>query len=330
MSRQPNAPLPYRVRADLFHSLSTMERAGLPPDNAFILVEHPRIGKERLRAFRRLLSRRIDPATCGMKSGLFTLFESELVRAALETGSPQATYARLASAYAGKASRLARMRTRMVLPVAVLALALFVQPLPLLASGAISGGAYLWRAIGPLLTLALLAGLALRVPLWFLSGALAPQRQLAERLLLRLPVFGRLHARRNARDFYENLAMLLQAGLPMLEALPVAKATVANSLLRAEFATILPAMRKGATLAEASAHLPLADTAILCSLIHTGEQSGTLPQILLRYTSAESAALDAFQQQIADWGPRLFYAMVCGWMASQLLSSPALLPPALP
>jgi general secretion pathway protein F len=326
MSRQPNAPLPYRVRAELFHSLAAMERAGLAPDNAFILIEHPRIGKERLRTFRRLLSRRIDPATCGMKSGLFTLFESELVRAALEAGSPQATYARLAGAYAVKASRLARMRARLLLPGAVLALALFVQPLPLLASGAIDGGAYLWKAIGPLFALALLAWLALRAPLWFLSGAPAPQRRLAERLLLRLPVFGRMHARRNARDFYENLALLLQAGLPMFEALPVAAATVANRLLRAEFAAILPAMRKGATLAQASAGLTLIDTGTLCGLVHAGEQSGTLPELLLRHAGAESAALDGFQQQIADWGPRLFYALVCGWMGSQLLSSPVLRP----
>ena len=322
MSRNPNAPLPYRVRADLFQRLATMERAGLPPDNAFMLIEMPQIDKERLRTFRRLLSRRIDPATCGMKSGLFTFFESELIRAALEAGSPHTAYARLASAYAAKAARLARIRTRMVQPLAILAIALFVQPLPALISGAIGTGAYLWKAAGPLLALAVLALLAARVSAWFLSGAITPRRTLAERLLLKLPIFGPMHARRNARDFFENLALLLQAGLPMFEALPVAQATVGNSLLRTEFAAILPAMKNGATLAQASARLRSIDTGRLCGYLHTGEQSGTLPDMLLRHAGAETAAVDQFQQELADWLPRLFYAMVAAWMVVQLLSAP--------
>lgn len=320
--RRPHAPLPYRIRADLFQRLATMERAGLPTDNAFILLELPQIDQERLRTFRRLLSRRIDPATCGMKSGLFTFFESELIRAALETGSPQAAYARLAAAYSAKVKRLARMRTRLIMPTAILAIALFVQPLPELFKGAIGAGAYLWKASAPLLALALLAVLALRVPAWFLSGDVTPRRLLAERLLLKLPLFGAMHARRSARDFFESLAMLLQAGLPMFEALPVAQSTVGNSLLRADFAVILPAMQAGATLAQASARLHSIETGQLCGYLLTGEQSGTLPEMLLRHAAAESAAVEQFQQELADWIPRLFYAAVAAWMVVQLLSPP--------
>jgi hypothetical protein len=48
--------------------------------------------------------------------------------------------------------------------------------------------------------------------------------------------------------------------------------------------------------------------------------------MLVRHAGAETDALNHFQQQLADWAPRLFYAMVAAWMALQLLSAPAPMP----
>lgn len=321
--RQAHSPLPYQVRAELFAHLAAMEKSGLPPDKAFALLQVPGGAQERVAMLRKLLVRGADPATAGLKSGLFTALEARLLRAALTAGSPAPSYKRLADSYAAKARQLAQMKSRFALPLAILTVALFVQPLPALVTGTLGGGAYLWHVLRPLLLLGLLGVLGLRIPVWFLSGALTPGHIVVERMLLMLPLFGAMHARRNARDYFESLAMLVEAGVPIFDALPTALATINNSVLRDEFAQILPAMQDGASLASATTRLTLIDTDRLYAFVQTGEASGTLPEMLFRHVSAESERLNLFQQQLAEWLPRIFYAIVAGWMVVQLLSGGA-------
>lgn len=319
MPRPSFSPLPYQVRADLFAHLAAMELAGLPPDKAFGLLRAPGRAQERVLAQRKLLKRGNDPASAGFKSGLFTTFETALLRAALAAGSPGPSYKRLAGRYATKAAQLATLKARMVLPLAMLFMALCVRPLPGLVTGTLGGGAYLWQVMAPLLVLALVAMLAVRGPAWFLAGDAAPGREAVERILLALPLCGKLHKRRNARDFIESLALLLEAGLPMFDAYRIALATVNNSILRADFAQALPAMEAGAPFADAITLLTLVDTDHLHGFAATGEQSGTLPEMLMRHAKTETERLDLIQAQIVEWLPRIFYACVAASMVRSLL-----------
>ncbi len=320
MSRLP--PLPLLVRAQLFHHLAAMEKAGMPADRSFALLDLGPAARERVVAFRRLFARGIEPATAGANSGLFTLFETRLLRAAFSAGSPLPTYQRLAASHATRASQLATLRSRLMLPAATLAIALFVQPLPRLVSGAISTGGYALRTIVPLAAIGMLAWLATGFTSWFASGAAAPGRQAAASALLALPLFGKLHLRRNARDFCESLALLLQAGLSLFEALPIALDTVDNHLVRADLATLLPAVQAGATLSQAIGKLRVVDTRQLFAFIHTGEESGTLAEMLMRHADAESEGLALAQGEIMTWLPRILYGLVAIWMAVQLLAAP--------
>ncbi|MES2298471.1 MAG: type II secretion system F family protein [Pseudomonadota bacterium] len=315
------APLPYRIRADLFAHLGAMEHAGLAPQQAFALLRLPGQSQPRLVKARALLARGDNPALAGLKSGLFTVFEASLLRAALCAGSPAPTYKRLSAHYARKAQQLGLIKARMTLPVATLVLALFVQPLPQLFSGALSLSGAVWHALRPLLLLSLLALLCVHGSAWFLSGGAGAARSSVERIVLALPLFGPMHIRRNARDFFESLALLLEAGVPMFEALPTATDTVNNSVLRAQFARILPALRGGAPLAQALDCLTLSDPQRLLAFVQAGESSGTLPEMILRHVDMETEAIDLFQRQLADWLPRILYACVAAWMASSLLGA---------
>lgn len=319
-------PLSYRTRADLFLHLAALEKAGLPTDKAFAILDTTREAQPRLDTARRLLARRVGIATAGLNSGLFTAIEARLVGAATDAGSPLLTYQRLANRYAARAAQLARIKSRAILPLVTLALALLVQPLPRLVTGALGPGAYLFQAFGPLLLIVLGGALALRLQAAFLSGAAVPGRAWIESTLPRLPGFGPMHRRASTRDFTENLALLLQAGLPVLDALPAAQATVNNRLLRRQFGTLLPALQKGATLAQALASLDLPDSGQLIGLVQTGEASGTLPDMLQRYAGEQSAALYQFQDQLSEWLPRLLYGAVAAWMALQILGAPASMP----
>jgi general secretion pathway protein F len=316
-------PLPYQLRADLFLHLAALEKAGLPADKAFAVLDTAPAARARLATMRRLLARRVDLASAGLNSGLFTSLEARLVRAALDAGSPLPSYQRLASRHAAHASQLARIRSRAMLPLVTFALALLVQPLPRLVAGTIQPGAYFLQSFGPLLLCCALAALAVRLQRSFVAGAAMPGRAFIERCLPRLPLFGAMHRRACARDFVENLAMLLQAGVPMFDALPAARATVSNALLREDYGLILPAMQDGATLAQALARLDLPDSEQLVGFALSGEQSGTLPDMLARHASEQGARLYQFQDQLSQWLPRLLYAAVAAWMVSQLLGAPA-------
>ena len=41
-----------------------------------------------------------------------------------------------------------------------------------------------------------------------------------------------------------------------------------------------------------------------------GEASGALPEMLFRFADLETASIDHFHEQVAQWLPRIIYAMV--------------------
>ena len=322
----PTRALPLATRADLFAHLATMERAGLPADKAFALLRLPGAADARLDSTRKLLARGIDVATAGQRGGLFSVLEASCVRAAVAAGSPACTYRRLAALYAERVGLAASMKSKMMLPLFVLLIALFVRPLPALVGGSLSAGGYLLRCVWPLLAAAALFRLLGWLSHWLESGAPRPLRSQVELTLLRIPLVGPLVARTNLRDFLAHLAMLLEAGLPMFDALPIAEATVGNSAIRAECARLGPAMLTGATLADALAQLRIAGSDQLVGHIRAGEQSGRLPEMLFRHVESETAALSHLQHQVAAWLPRALYALLLLWIGYGVLSSGAFMP----
>ena len=65
--------------------------------------------------------------------------------------------------------------------------------------------------------------------------------------------------------------------------------------------------------------LRLVDTTQLHAFAVTGEESGTLPEMLLRHARTETELLDLVQSQIVEWLPRIFYAFVAMSMIRSLI-----------
>jgi general secretion pathway protein F len=98
---------------------------------------------------------------------------------------------------------------------------------------------------------------------------------------LQLPVIGRLARGYNAARFAGTLAMLANAGVPILKALQAAAETLANHALRDDAIDALAQVREGAPLASALAakkRFP----GLLAMFARLGEQTGQLPQMLDR------------------------------------------------
>jgi type II secretory pathway component PulF len=283
--------LSHRIRAELFLQLSRLERSGIAYDRAVAMVALPSSAAPRLKSFQALAARGTDAARAGEQSGLFTPLESRLVRAALNSGSPAPTYQRLAEHHAQRARQSAAMKSRLLLPAFVLGIALFIQPLPSLVSGAIGLAGYAWQVIAPLMAIAAILVVLAFVREW-------------------LPIYRPIFIRTNLRDFFESLAQMLEAGVPMFDALPPAIDTVSDRGIRRELGVVRQAVQKGKTFGDALDGVSYLQGSAALALAHTGEQSGTLPEMLTRYAAMETEAITHFHEQLATWLPRIVYALV--------------------
>jgi general secretion pathway protein F len=113
-------------------------------------------------------------------------------------------------------------------------------------------------------------------------------RERSDAALLRLPFVGRLARGYNAARFGGTLAMLAGAGVPILKALQAAAETLGNRAMRADAMDALVQVREGAPLASALAgkkRFP----GLLAMFARLGEQTGQLPEMLLRASVQLSA-----------------------------------------
>jgi len=298
--------LSYRIRAELFLQLSRLEAAGLPYDRALATIALPPPAAQRLKVMQALAAKGVDAARAGEQSALFTKLEARLIRAAITAGSPAPTYERLAQHYSQRAQQWTAIKSRLMLPAFVLALGLVVPPLPGLISGTLGAAGYAWQVILPVLVIGAAAALLYVVFKPF------PKR---------IPIYGPIFVRANLRDFFESLALLLEAGVPMLEALPPAIETVSDGDIRRELTRVRQKVAQRSTFASAIEDVSyLRDTAVL-AFAHTGEESGTLPKLLMRYAAIETEAIGDFYERLATWIPRIVYALVAIKIAAGIFSS---------
>lgn len=96
-----------------------------------------------------------------------------------------------------------------------------------------------------------------------------------DRLVLRLPVFGGLWRKAGISRFCRTLAVLTEAGVPVLEGLEIARRVVGNRHLEAVMAEVRPRVEAGASLAG-----PLRQTGLFPSMVvqmvGVGERTGEL------------------------------------------------------
>jgi type II secretory pathway component PulF len=299
-----------------------MEDAGLPFENALRLVHLPPRERPRLAGTRKWI--RLGIADAGLKGGLFTTIEASLLRVAAASGSPSRAYRLLSDHYARRAARAKKMKSRMMLPVAMVTIAVFVRPLPSLVAGTLTWRGYLLRHLLPWIAAGGAAYLlAQPSPRWHAARAL---RDALGGVLSLVPLFGPMQVRRNIRDFFDSLALLLEAGMPILEALPIALSTVRDQTLRKQLSQIKPRIQSGASFAQAVSELSFPGHTLACALIAPGEASGALPQMLFRYSEAETAAINRFDDLVAEWVPRIAYTSAALLIGYGMIQSGAFRP----
>ena len=307
-------------RSQLFSQLATMEHAGITPAQAFAMIgrDLPADTRQALAQTVAALAKGMDLAKAGQSSGVLLPWEARLVRAAATGGRLESLFKRLSEHYASRAQLFGRLKSRLVFPFLILTLASFVAPFPALFQGSIGAGGYLLRAIGPPL---LLYG-GLRLLTFAYRQQLARETGAAwAKLLLAIPVLGGLLARQQQRDGLFSLLLLLESGVPILEALPLAGKSVADPLLRARFAGAAAALANDRSgVAETLHRYGVVDDAGATALFASGEAAGRLDEVIRHQLRQWDAQLELQWDALAEWVPRLFYAAVAGFMILGIVS----------
>ena len=106
-------------------------------------------------------------------------------------------------------------------------------------------------------------------------------RRFFDTLKLRMPLFGSLIRKSIMARTCRTLSVLLNAGIPLIEAMETVSKVSGNSVIESAMADATRRMRDGGTIAETlreTGHFP----GMITQLVATGEESGTLPVMLAR------------------------------------------------
>lgn len=105
-------------------------------------------------------------------------------------------------------------------------------------------------------------------------------RKVKDPMLLRLPVFGPLNSKVAVSRFCRNLAMMVNAGVPLLQALEIVRAAANSWPLEQAIDDINESMRQGRSFAAPLAAHEDVFPSLVAQMVSVGEESGSLGAML--------------------------------------------------
>ncbi|WP_164117064.1 type II secretion system inner membrane protein GspF [Stenotrophomonas maltophilia] len=173
-----------------------------------------------------------------------------------------------------------------VVPQVVTAFVQARQTLPMLTQVMLAASAFV-RSWGVWAGL----GIAALVVAWRLALRRPELRLRWDAMLLRVPMIGRFVLGVNSARFASTLAILLDAGVPLLRALEAARQTLGNALLARCADDVAARVREGAALGSAL-KVQKVYPPILVHLVASGEKTGSLAPLLDRAAQTISREIE--------------------------------------
>ncbi|MDH1193364.1 type II secretion system inner membrane protein GspF [Stenotrophomonas sp. GD03958] len=173
-----------------------------------------------------------------------------------------------------------------VVPQVVTAFVQARQTLPMLTQVMLAASAFV-RSWGVWVGL----GIAALVVAWRLALRKPELRLRWDAMLLRVPMVGRFVLGVNSARFASTLAILLDAGVPLLRALEAARQTLGNALLARCADDVSARVREGAALGSAL-KVQKVYPPILVHLVASGEKTGSLAALLDRAAQTISREIE--------------------------------------
>ncbi len=133
--------------------------------------------------------------------------------------------------------------------------------------------------MGWIAPLVLAAGIGGSVAYRRQARASADFRLKIDQIKLRLPVFGSLFQKLAISRFARNLGLLLNVGVPVMQALTVVGETTGNEVINLAMKDVQSAVRDGHTMSSSLRHHEIFP-AMVTQMIEVGEESGQISQML--------------------------------------------------
>ena len=312
----------------LTRQLSTLVRSGIPLEEALLAVSQ-QSEKARVKSVvAGVRSRVLEGRTLAEGLGAFPRVFPEIYRATVSAGEHSGhldtVLERMADYTENRQILQQKIRNAMVYPVllTIICLAIvgvllgYVVPevvrvfeagereLPLLTRLLI-GASDLLRAWWWLLAAMTVAGA------WLLRSWLQKPaaRQRFDRLVLRLPLIGRITRGNNAARFARTFSILTASAVPVLEALRISGEVVTNAPMRQAVADAAVRVREGAPIARSLGASKLFPP-MLVHLVASGETSGQLESMLERVADNQERELDGVvNTAVGVLGPLMIVVM---------------------
>ena len=139
--------------------------------------------------------------------------------------------------------------------------------------------------------LVLLAAVVAGVMLYNLIGRSRRGRLAIDTFKLRMPLFGNLNLKTAISRFARTLGTLVTSGVPILQALNITRETAGNSAIARAIARVHDSVKEGESIVqplEASKAFP----GMVVSMIDVGEETGKLPEMLLKIAEVYDDEVD--------------------------------------
>ena len=312
----------------LTRQLSTLVRSGIPLEEALLAVSQ-QSEKARVKSVvAGVRSRVLEGRTLAEGLGTFPRVFPEIYRATVSAGEQSghldAVLERMADYTENRQILQQKIRNAMVYPVllTVICLAIvgvllgYVVPevvrvfeagereLPLLTRILIGASDFLraWWWLLAVIT---------AVAAWMLQRALQQPaaRQRFDRLVLRLPLIGRITRGNNAARFARTFSILTASAVPVLEALRISGEVVTNAPMRQAVEDAAVRVREGAPIARSLGASKLFPP-MLVHLVASGETSGQLESMLERVADNQERELDGVvNTAVGVLGPLMILVM---------------------
>lgn len=332
--RESNLWLRWRERigagdvALLTRQLATLVRAALPIEESLLAVSQQSENAAVQRVLAAVRAGVVEGRSLASSLGAFPDVFPEIYRATVaageQSGRLDVVLERLADYTESRDALRQRVRGALLYPVLLSVMCLlivtglmtYVVPkvvevfeagktaLPWMTRVMLAASAGL-RDYGIFLFALLAAGIAL-YRRW-LRNAEAHRRH--DRLLLRLPLIGRLVRSVETARFARTFSILTGSAVPVLESLRIAGAVINNLPMRDAVAAAAERVREGSPIGRALAESRLFPP-MMVHLIGSGESSGELESMLERAAANQERELDAMLQALVGLlGPLLIVAM---------------------
>jgi len=281
----------------LTRQLSTMITAGLPLASALnILVRDGKVEVTRLMA---VILQDVEGGhsfadALSKHKKVFSRLYIQLVKAGETGGVLDTVLERLADNMEKEKEFKAKTKGALIYPVIVMiamvvvAVIMMIFVIPKLTE--------MYRDFGselPFLTRALIGVSDAMVKYWYILAAVVggivfafksyaktkEGRYKIDEMLLKLPIFGELKKKVILTDFARTLALLLGAGISLLEAIAIVTESVENIVYRSALEEVSKQVEKGSSLSESLSHYDMFPV-ILHQMMSVGEETGKLDEVL--------------------------------------------------